>query len=74
MWFYWPFVTHVIVLDVGEYGSNNDSGILKGSKIDKLFDKNKMDISESKMILGDDLELSLRQGIPSKKLANETAF
>ena len=50
-------MTHVIVLDVGEYGSNNDSGILKGSKIDKMFDKNKMGIPESKMILGDDLEL-----------------
>lgn len=50
-------MTHGIVLDVGEYGSNNDSGILKGSKIDKMFDKNKMGIPESKMILGDDLEL-----------------
>lgn len=48
-------MTHGIVLYVGEYGSNSDSGILKNSKMRKMFDKNKMDIRESEEILGNNL-------------------
>ena len=43
-------------IDIGEYGSNNDSRILKNSKMGKIFD-NKMNIPDSEVIPGDDLEL-----------------
>ena len=51
------FPFHDIILDFGEYRSNNDSGILKNLKMGKMFDKNKMNIPESEVIPGDDLEL-----------------
>ena len=45
-------------IDVGKYGSTNDTRILKNSKMRKMFDKNKMNTPESKVIPGDDLELT----------------
>ena len=46
------------LVDVGEYGSNNDSGIFRNSKMGRGFGNGEMNIPESKKILGDDLELS----------------
>ena len=44
-------------VDVGEYGSNNDCGILSNSKIGRRFVNGEISISESEKILGHDLEL-----------------
>ena len=46
------------LVNVGEYGSNNDSGILRNSKMERRFENGEMSIPESEKILGDDLELS----------------
>lgn len=40
-----------------EYVSNNDSGILRNSKMGRRFGNDEMSIPESEKILGDDLEL-----------------
>ena len=42
---------------VGQYDSNNDSRILRDSKIGRRFGNGEMSIPESEKILGDDLEL-----------------
>ena len=42
---------------VGQYDSNNDSRILRDSKIGRRFRNGEMSIPESEKILGDDLEL-----------------
>ena len=44
-------------IDIGEYGSNNGSEIFKNSIMGKMFDKNKVNIPESKVIPGDDMAL-----------------
>ena len=45
-------------VDVGEYGSNNDSGVLKNSRMGRKFGANKMNIpSPAKIPESDDLEL-----------------
>ena len=44
-------------VDVGEYVSNNDSGILRNSKMGRRFENDEMSIPESEKILEDDLEL-----------------
>ena len=45
------------LVDVGEYGSNNDSGILRNSKMGKRFPKGEMNFRESERIPDDDFEL-----------------
>ena len=45
-------------VDVGEYGSNNDSGVLKNSRMGRKFAVNKMNIpGPAKIPESDDLEL-----------------
>ena len=46
------------LVDVREYGSNNDSGILRNSKMGRRFGNGETSIPESQKILGHDLELS----------------
>ena len=43
--------------DVGEYGSNNDSGVLKNSNMGKMFDRNQMGVPDSELIEGTNYEL-----------------
>ena len=43
--------------DVGEYGSNNGSGVLN---IGKMFDRNQMDVPDSELIEGTNYELPYR--------------
>ena len=43
--------------DVGEYGSNNDCGILSNSKIGSRFVNGEISVPESEIILGHDSEL-----------------
>ena len=62
---------------VGEYGSNNDSGVLKNSRMGRKFGANKMNIpSPAKIAESNDLELPyflLGDAIFSPfKLVNET--
>ena len=68
-------------VDVGEYGSNNESGVPKNSRMGRKFGANKMNIpSPAKILESDDLESritlhsSWRRDIPSFKLVNETLF
>ena len=44
-------------VDVGEYGSNNDSGVLKNSNMGKMFDRNQMGVPDSELIEGTNYEL-----------------
>ena len=44
-------------VDVGEYGSNNDSGALKNSNMGKMFDRNQMGVPDSELIEGTNYEL-----------------
>ena len=44
------------LVDVGEYGSNNDSGVLKNSNMGKMFERNQMGVPESELIEGTDNE------------------
>ena len=46
-----------ILVDVGEDGSNNDSGISRNSKMGSRFVNGEMSIPESEKIPGVDLEL-----------------
>ena len=49
-WFYFQFVIQVncfTLFDTGQYGSNNDSGVLLNSKLGKNFDENKLGIPEA---------------------------
>ena len=39
-------------VDIGSYGSNNDSGIFKNSKMGKLFENNKMHVPEASTKMG----------------------
>ena len=39
-------------VDVGEYGSNNDSGVLNNSKMGKRFERGKLNVPEPKEIGG----------------------
>ena len=63
-----PFYTTVLLavcdarycfsfVDVGEYGSNNDSGVLKNSNMGKMFDRNQMGVRDSELIKGTNHEL-----------------
>ena len=45
------------LVDVGEYGSNNDSGILNNSIIGKMFKNNKMKLPDPETIQGTYYEL-----------------
>ena len=45
-------------VDVGEYGSNNDSGVLNNSHMGKLFKRNEVNIPNPGEIEGTDVELS----------------
>lgn len=42
------------LVDVGEYGSNNDCGILSNSKIGSRFVNGEISVPESEKILGND--------------------
>lgn len=44
-------------IDVGEYGSNNDSDILKNSKMGQKFEYNMLDIPEAKFLPESELEV-----------------
>ena len=44
-------------VDVDEYGSNNDSGVLNNSQMGKLFKRNEVNIPNSSEIEGTDVEL-----------------
>ena len=44
-------------VDVGEYGSNNDSGVLNNSNMGKMFDRNQMGVPDSELIEGTNYEL-----------------
>ena len=44
-------------VDVGEYDSNNDSGVLKNSNMGKMFDRNQMAVPASELIEGTNNEL-----------------
>ena len=44
-------------LEVGKYGSNNDSGVLKNSNTGKMFDRNQMGVPDSELIEGINYEL-----------------
>lgn len=44
-------------VDVGEYGSNNDSGVLKNSRMGKMFEREEMNLPESETIEGDKLQM-----------------
>ena len=45
------------LIDIGEYGSNNDSGVLAASKMGELFDDSKMNLpSSSKISESDDFD------------------
>ena len=44
-------------VDVGEYGSNNDSGVLNNSQMRKLFKHNEVNIPNPSEIEGTDVEL-----------------
>ena len=44
-------------VDVGEYGSNNDSGVLKNSNMCKMFDRNQMGVPDSELIEETNYEL-----------------
>ena len=45
------------LVDVGEYGSNNDSGILNNSRMVKMFKNNKVKLPDPETIQGTDYEL-----------------
>lgn len=45
------------LIDIGKCGSNNDSGILKNSKMGKLFENGKMNVDSPKEISDDEMEL-----------------
>ena len=40
-------------VDVGEYGSNNDSGVLKNSKMGRMFARNEMNLPKAEKIDGE---------------------
>ena len=40
------------LVDVGQYGSNNDSGVLAQSKINSAFENNTLNLLESKVLPG----------------------
>ena len=44
-------------VDVGEYGSNSDSGVLKNSNMGRIFDRNQMGVPDSELIEGTNYEL-----------------
>ena len=44
-------------VDVGEYGSNNDSGVLNNSQMEKLFKRNEVNIPNPSEIEGTVVEL-----------------
>ena len=48
------------LFDVGEYGSNNDSGILGNSKLGRRFGNGEMSIPAYEKIIGNDLGLFRR--------------
>ena len=44
-------------VDVGEYGSNNDSGVLNNSQMGKLFKRNEVNVRNPSEIEGTDVKL-----------------
>ena len=44
-------------VDVGEYGSNNDSGVLKNSRMGKMSEREEMNLPEFETIEGDKLQM-----------------
>ena len=44
-------------VDIGQYGSGNDSGVLKLSHMGKCFEDNSLNVSEGSKIAGMDVEL-----------------
>ena len=44
-------------VDVGEYGSNNDSGVLKNSRMGNMSEREEMNLPESETIEGDKLQM-----------------
>ena len=44
-------------IDIGEYGSNNDSGVLRNSKMGKMFERNQMNIPEPEVIKGENFKM-----------------
>ena len=44
------------LFDIGEYGSNNDSGILKNSKMGELLENNELNLPEPENLEGCPLE------------------
>ena len=45
------------LLDVGQYGSNNDSGVLEQSKISTAFKNNTLNLPKSKVLPGTNLDI-----------------
>ena len=43
--------------DVGQYGSNNDSGVLEQSKISSAFENNTLNLAESEVLPGTNLDI-----------------
>ena len=44
-------------VDIGQYGSGNDSGVLKLSRMGKCFEDNSLNVSQGSKIAGMDVEL-----------------
>ena len=45
------------LVDLGQYGSNNDSGVLEQSKISSAFEKNTLNLPESEVLPGTNLNI-----------------
>ena len=45
------------LVDVGQYGSNNDSGVLAQSKISSAFENNTLNLPESEVLPGTNLNI-----------------
>ena len=45
------------LVDVGQYGSNNDSGVLAQSKISSAFENNTLNLPESEVLPGTNLDI-----------------
>ena len=46
------------LVDVGQYGSNNDSGVLAQSKISTTFENNALNLPESEVLPGTNLDIT----------------
>ena len=57
---YWQYVMPNIIFphfDVGQYGSNNDSGLLAQSKIGLVFENNTLNIPQQKIVPGTEMDI-----------------